>query len=61
MQEQIDDARQARDNEKTEQNIADLEAQRAYLMAAGGNATEIAALDKQITESKESYQDSLVD
>ena len=61
MQEQIDDARQARDNEKAEQNIADLETQRAYLMAAGGDATQIAALDKQIAESKESYQDTLVD
>jgi hypothetical protein len=61
MQEQIDDVRQREENDKAAQNIADLEAQRAYLMAAGGNATEIAALDKQIAESKEDYQNSLID
>ena len=61
MQEQIDGQRQARELEKTEQNIADLEAQRAYLAAAGGSATELAALDQQIAEAKEGYQDSLVD
>jgi hypothetical protein len=46
MQKQIDEARQARDNEKTENEITDKEARLAYLMrdTSGGNAMEIASL-----------------
>jgi hypothetical protein len=46
MQRQIDEARQARDNEKTENDIADKEARLAYLMrdSSGANAMEIASL-----------------
>ena len=63
IQEQIDDARQARDNEKTEKSIADKELRLAYLMrdTSGGNALEIAELQKEIEEEKEGYTDSLVD
>ena len=63
MQEQIDDARQARDNEKAENEIADKEARLAYLMrdSSGGNAVEIAELQKEIEEDKQSHTDSLVD
>jgi hypothetical protein len=63
MQKQIDEARQARDNEKTENEISDKEARLAYLMrdTSGGNATEIASLQKEIAEAKEGYADSLVD
>jgi hypothetical protein len=63
IQEQIDDARQARDNEKTEKSIADKELRLAYLMrdTSGGNALEIAELQKEIDEDKEAYTDSLVD
>lgn len=61
VQEEIDTQREAREEEKTKQNIADLEAQRAYLLASGGSATDIAALDKQLSEAKEDYQDTLVD
>lgn len=63
MQKQIDEARQARDNEKTENEIADKEARLAYLMrdTSGGNAMEIASLQKEIDEAKQGYTDSLVD
>ena len=63
MQEQIDETRQARDNEKTENEISDKELRLAYLMqdTSGGNATEIAALQKEIAEAKEGYTDTLVD
>ena len=63
MQKQIDEARQARENEKTEQDISDKEARLAYLMSdtSGGNAEEIASLQKEIAEDKEGYADTLVD
>ena len=63
MQKQIDEARQARENEKTENDISDKETRLAYLMrdTSGGNAMEIAALQKEIAEQKEGYTDSLVD
>jgi hypothetical protein len=63
MQKQIEEARQARENEKTENDIADKEARLAYLMrdTSGGNAMEIAQLQKEIAEQKEGYTDSLVD
>lgn len=63
IQKQIDEARQARENEKTETEIADKETRLAYLMrdTSGGNAMEIAALQKEIADTKEGYTDSLVD
>ena len=63
MQKQIDEARQARDNEKTESEIADKETRLAYLMrdTSGGNAMEIASLQQEITDAKTSHTDSLVD
>lgn len=63
MQKQIDEARQARDNKKTENKIADKETRLAYLMrdTSGGNAMEIASLQKEIEEAKQGYTDSLID
>jgi hypothetical protein len=63
MQRQIDEARQARDNEKAENEIADKETRLAYLMrnTSGGNAMEIASLQKEIEEAKQGHTDSLVD
>ena len=63
MQKQIEEARQARENEKTENDISDKETRLAYLMrdTSGGNAMEIAALQKEIADQKEGYTDSLVD
>ena len=63
IQEQIEDQRQARENEKAEQNIANLRAQLAYLQmdTSGGNAVEQLELQKQITEAEENYTDTLID
>lgn len=61
LQQQIDADRQARDNAKTEQSISDLYNQRALLYATGGSASEIAAINQQIAEATESYQDERVD
>lgn len=63
MQKQIDDARQARENEKTEQSITDKEARLAYLMrdTSGNHTAEILALQKDLDEEKQGYADSLVD
>jgi hypothetical protein len=54
IQEQINDARQARDNAQAETEIGDKETRLAYLMrdTGGGNAMEIAALQKEIADSK---------
>ena len=62
MQEQIDDARQIRENEKTERELADKETRLAYLRAnSAGNELEILQLEKELAEEQENYTDSLVD
>lgn len=63
MQEQIDAARQARDNEKTTTDLEDRRLRLAALMrdTSGGNAVEIAQLQKELTEAEEDYTDTLVD
>lgn len=63
MQDMISEQRQARENEKTESEIADKEARLAYLMrdTSGGNAMEIASLQKEISDAKQGYTDTLID
>lgn len=63
IQEQIDDARQARNNEKSLKNISDKETRLAYLKSdtSGGNALEIASLEKEIAEERENHMDTLID
>ena len=63
LQEQIDEERQARENEKTKENISDLYNQAAYLGmdSSGANALQLLDLEKQISEEEEAYQDSLID
>lgn len=63
IQKSIDDERQARENDKTEQDIADKERRLAQLQmdTTGGNQTEILALQKEIDDAREGYGDSLVD
>ena len=63
MQRQIDETRQARDNAKTEQELADKERRLAYLQqdTSGANAAEILKLQKEIEEGQESYTDQLID
>lgn len=63
IQKAIDDERQARENEKTEEDIANKENRLAQLQmdTSGGNQLEILQLQKEIDEAREGYQDSLVD
>ena len=63
IQEQIDDERQAREQQKTQQNLTDKESRLAYLMmdTSGANDLEIQQLQKELSQERESYSDSLVD
>ena len=63
IQEQIDAYRQARDNEKTEQELSDKQRRLAYLSqdTSGANAMEILQLQKEIEEGQENYTDQLID
>ncbi len=63
IQKQIDEERQARQNEKTEQEIEDKEARLAYLQrdTSGANDLEILQLQKEIDDARQNYQDSLID
>ena len=63
IQKSIDEERQARENEDTEEAISDKESRLAYLRrdTSGANALEIAALEKELAEEKEDYRDTLID
>lgn len=63
IQEQISKERQARENEKTEQDIADKEMRLAYLQrdTSGANDLEIMKLQKEISDDQLSYQDQIID
>ena len=63
IQKAIDGERQARENEKTEEDIANKEKRLAQLQmdTSGGNQLEILQLQKEIDEAREGYQDSLID
>ena len=63
MQEQIESERQARENDKTEEEIADREARLAYLSrdTSGANQLEIMKLQQELDDARQSYTDSLID
>ena len=63
LQKEIDLQRQIRDNTDTEQNIADMEARLAYLQrdTTGANAQEIRELEKQLSDARQDYSDTLID
>ena len=63
IQEQIDDTRQARENEEAEKNIAKLQSQQAYLAmdTSGASALQTAQLGEQINQAEQDYEDSLID
>ena len=63
MQEQIESERQARENDKTEEEIADREARLAYLSrdTSGANQMEIMKLQQEIDDARQSYTDALID
>lgn len=63
IQKSLDKIRQDRDNEKKADDIKDKEARLAYLRqdTSGANRMEILALEQELSESKESYTDELID
>ena len=63
IQEQIDEERQARQNEKEKKAIEDMQSRQAYLGmdTSGAGLLEQKQLDKQIEEAEEAYRDSLID
>ena len=63
IQNSIDKIRRERDNEKTEETLAEKERRLAYLKqdTSGRNALEIKQLEKELKDERESYTDTLVD
>ena len=63
IQHEIDLERQIRDNTETEDDIAQKEARLAYLQrdTTGANATEILKLQEELENSRQDYEDTLVD
>ena len=63
MRESIDLERQIRDNTKTEEDINEKEARLAFLRrdTSNSNLLQIKQLEKELSDARESYGDSLVD
>ena len=63
VKKKLDDRRKQEDNLKTEQEISRKQQRLAMLRAdtAGGHATEIAQLEKEVAEAQQNYQRSLED
>lgn len=63
IQNNLDKLRQDRENDKTEQELADKEARLSYLQldTSGANDLAIAELEKEIAEGQQDYTDTLID
>lgn len=63
IQEEIDARRQDRENKETEEDILNKERRLAYLQqdTSGANDAEILQLQKELTEQKQDYTDTLID
>ena len=61
MQEQIDDQRKARQEEKQLENLNNMEQKLAYLQASGGSQLEIKAMEEELAQAREDYQNTLID
>ena len=63
LQSSIDQYRQDRDNERTEEEIEDKQRRLAYLQqdTSGANALEILQLQDEIQQAQEDYTDTLID
>lgn len=63
IQSAIDKERQDRDNEKTEEELADMQRRLAYLRqdTSGANALEVMELEEQLREGQQDYTDTLID
>ena len=63
MQETLSMQRQKRDNAKTEEELTDKEKRLAYLQqdSSNANALEIAKLQEELADARQSYTDTLID
>ena len=63
LQEQVNLSRQIRDNTETEEDINEKEARLAYLRrdTTGKNKLEILSLEKELNDTRQNYEDTLVD
>lgn len=63
IREQVEAERQARENEKAEEDIADKEMRLAYLQrdTSGANDLEILKLNEELADARQDYTDSLID
>ena len=63
ISEKIDEDRAKREDDKTREELSSNRSQLSYLMmdTSGGNALSILDMEKQIAESEQAYEDSLVD
>ena len=63
IQDSIDEQRQARDNAKTEEELADKQRRLSYLQmdTSGANALEILELQRELEEGQRDYTDNLID
>lgn len=63
IQSNLDKIRQERNNQKTEESLAEKERRLAYLRqdTSGANALEIKELEKELADSRQDYTDSLID
>ena len=63
IREQVEAERQARENEKAEEDIADKEMRLAYLQrdTSGANNLEILKLNEELADARQDYTDSLID
>ena len=63
MQESIEQQRQERENQRTEEDLSDKQRRLAYLQqdTSGANALEILTLQKELDQGIEDYTDTLID
>ena len=61
LQEQIDEERTARERQDTLDALEDKQAKLLYLQASGGSEVDILALEKELADDQQDYQDTLVD
>lgn len=63
IQERLDEYRQNRENQKTEEELSDKQRRLAYLQqdTSGANALEIMQLQEELDEATEDYTDTLID
>ena len=61
IQKQISEQREARNNEKEEENLNNLRNRVAYLRASGANPLELMQAEEELAATEEGYTDKLID